>query len=75
MAHAAVLLVPNDLARLAPLEVIRVVNRVDKNEEVDEGARKDVHDVAERVLGELHDVAAEREDDGKRVQLERIGQH
>lgn len=64
----------DDLSGLAPLEVIRVHQRVHENDDVHEGRGKEVEEVSNKVLSSLEVVAWKPETDAEGIQLKRISQ-
>ena len=65
----------DDFSRLTPLEVIRVKQRVHKNDDVHEGRGEEVEEVSNKVLSSLEVVAWKPETDAERIQLKRSVSH
>lgn len=69
------LIVPfDDLSCLAPLEVIRVKERIHEDDDVHKWGSKEVEEVPNKVLHTLETVAWKPETDAERVQLQRVSQ-
>lgn len=62
---------PDNFTRLTPLEVIRVEQRVNQNDNVHKRRREEMHDIACEVLRALEVVARQPEANAKRVKLQK----